>query len=207
MASGASITGGAIDLSKITVAGTTNAGGIVGSAVNPIFNFTPTVAVKDSTISGATNVGGLVGNITSGGNLPIDSKYTVTGNTLTPAAGGNAGGLFGMYTAAALNNTLTISVVSPSSKLATPDTYYGGLIGQVGANTYVKIDKVSETTTSTAIPLSFGGITAYAGTGSVLDVNNITVNGVYTTSASGFGGGLVGAMTAGAVLRFCYRKN
>ncbi|SFW32802.1 hypothetical protein [Ruminococcus flavefaciens] len=148
----------------------------------------------DCTLKGAGGSGGLFGVLyNSNGSITI-SDTTGDANHITvnnAGATANYGGLIGSYSAASLDDTLTISSGCTSKpSQGGSSTYYGGAIGTVASAAYVRLNGFSTTAANAA---NFGGAVGNAD-GAFIDVNGITV------SANEFtGGGVINALGNGVL--------
>ncbi|MDD3360727.1 MAG: hypothetical protein PHW34_03550 [Hespellia sp.] len=205
-----------------------NAGALVGTATDAIFDFgSNTVSVDGGTISGGSNVGGLIGSYTYTGTVSdstneIGSNYQIQNVTLSPADGGNAGGVFGSLTVGTTGTPVTFSLGNESRSLEVGSTLgktaanYGGLVGVYSAgqladtlnlngNTELSTSEVAAATiTSNAsgqtITGSYGGAIASVVSNSYVLIRNMAERTGKADSVPNFGG-LLGNVGDGCTIQ------
>ena len=179
--------------------GKIGSGGIYGYYCPAFINSAAALSYDDinvaCTLKGAGGSGGLFGVLyNNNGSITIsdgtgDADHVTVNNA---GATTNYGGLIGSYSAASLDDTLTISSGCTSKpSQGGSSTYYGGAIGTVASAAYVRLNGFSTTAANAA---NFGGAVGNAD-GAFIDVNGITV------SANEFTGGGVVNVLGNGVLR------
>lgn len=204
---------------QATVSGKVDSGGLVGYyLLSSEQKEDKTIDLNNLNLNGVTlangnHAGGLFGELynKSSGSASIEITDTGTKNTITTKRSGGSsswqyGGLIGEYEADSLAEALRIKDINVNVTMAQNTTAYGGLIGFLPSTlsqssftaSYVEIDNVSVTFSSSSKPESFGGLVAEMGDlGHILNVGNVTLSGTHQASVDN--GGLVGRLTAGVV--------
>ena len=206
-----------------TVTGTDYVGGLVGDFVN-----SGTLSNSEATgaVSGQNYVGGLVGSYyQSGAATTLVARGNVTATT------GYAGGLFGLWqyssslldseargtvrgahhaggaVAYAYSNSTGIDNVKAFGNVTATSInstlYVGGLVGEMGYTNVARGTAIGSVTAVTESSAYAGGLVGYYyGSNAGYFVSTSTASGaVRVDSLSGYVGGLVGQMSAGAVLQ------
>ena len=179
--------------------GKIGSGGIYGYYCPAFTNSAAALSYDDINVAcilkGAGGSGGLFGVLyNNNGSITIsdgtgDADHVTVNNA---GATTNYGGLIGSYSAASLDDTLTISsgCTSKPSQDGGSSSAYGGAIGAVASASYVRLNGFS---TTAAGATNFGGAVGNAD-GAFIDVNGLTV------SANEFtGGGVVNALGNGVL--------
>ncbi|MGN1423162.1 MAG: hypothetical protein ACI4XA_07290, partial [Oscillospiraceae bacterium] len=182
------------------IKGNTATGGVFGYYNNTLSDMTVSGYDVSCTLNGASS-GGLIGRLYNGGNITVDGTNTVT-VTRTDNSGtdNDLGGLVGSYASDNSGCSLVFDgasvTVGKASGIAADS--YGGIIGMVRDDCYVKFSNVTVTASfcSDNINTAFGGLVGSSELAFV-DVGDIMIN----TSGKFFGGGVIGNMDSG-VLRF-----
>lgn len=166
-----------IDISGITLDGSSNAGGVFG----------------------------VLKNTSPDGKITIDSANVDT-TLQTGASSGNAGGLIGQYSADALAATLSLQPMTVTSSLTGGANTYGGLIGWVSGGTaaYIEVQgkKPSEDAQPAAVTVKTKGTaTNYGGLIGVLsDIGHMLDTGAVTVQKKENNGPIKGTSTAGGLV-------
>lgn len=167
--------------------GKIGSGGIYGYYCPALTNSAASLSYDDinvaCTLKGAGGSGGLFGVLYNNNGSITLSDATGDADHITVNNAGattNYGGLIGSYSAASLDDTLTLSSGCTSKpSQGGSSTYYGGAIGAVSGKAYVCLNDFS---TVASDANKFGGAVGDA-SAAYIDVNGITVD-VSTTNAS-----------------------
>ncbi|MGN0597457.1 MAG: hypothetical protein ACI4J1_09050 [Ruminiclostridium sp.] len=182
-----------------TVNGGSGSGGVFGYFGSTL----PTLAISGYNITctaNGANSGGIFGVLeNNGGTVSIDNTNSVALSRASDnGSNNNYGGIIGKYSSDLTSRSLEISGAAVTVTKAANAGYYGGIVGVISDDSYVRLSGVSVNASNCAANMSyvFGGLAGYSET-AFIDAENVTVN----TNGQFIGGGIVGKMNSG-VLRF-----
>ena len=157
----------------------------------------------DCTLNGA-NSGGIFGQLENSGNMTINKGESETAeikSTRASADKKNYGGFIGIYSSDYTSNTLTVSGVTATvNNSADSADFFGGAIGKVDDNSYIKFENVTVSASNCRnAGTTFGGLVGYVNR-AFIDANNITVkiSGYYGYGDFN-GGGVIGNINDGVL--------
>lgn len=187
-----------------TVNGGSGSGGVFGYYGSTL----PILEISGYDITCTANgaySGGIFGVLeNNGGIVSVDDTSSVTlSRTADERSNKDYGGIIGKYSSDLTSRSLEISGITVTVSRAAKAGYYGGIIGVISDDSYVKLSGVTVNASYCKDNLNnvFGGLAGYSET-AFIDAVNVTVN----TNGQFIGGGAVGKMNSG-VLRFSGKTN
>ena len=163
-----------ITLSGVTVTGGNKVGGIIGNfepSANSSKALTENVYTLTNCSIGGSAPGGIIGEYTSVGGESVNVSHFMF--TRTTMSSGNAGGVFGKFTAVG-DTTITGTFSAPSAS-----TNFGGVIGEYTSGALARTLNLNSLTVNnvnqTANTKKLGGVILSVADSSYISVNGLTV--------------------------------
>lgn len=192
------------DYAKVSgnVSGGAGTGGVFGYYRNTAENNEFDISKYDvsCTLNGE-NSGGVFGKLDNGGNMTITASSDIQiAPKRTSAEKMTYGGLVGTYLSDHTSNSLTVrgtikDITVSVDKGSGYAENYGGFIGCVDDDSYVKFEKVVVNANYCGTNVTyFGGLVGYVNN-AFIDAENVTIN----TNGKFIGGGIVGNMNSGVL--------